>query len=268
MPQDVAELRTLREMVDRSVGQYGGELALSLLGGEQFSYSDVAQCIHGAHRELIARGIEPGDKVALLGENRPEWGIAYLSVTSMGAVVVPSLPDFSAAEIASIIEHSEAKALIASESLSKKTPELPTLQFTLSLDELTTFRRSEGSEEVSVPEPREEELAAILYTSGTTGRPKGVMLTHRNVVQNVIGSRKKKGRRGGISTTAHKRRCQMVGVTTLRLQEIGRSGGLGRVRNARESSGPLPRRMPGGSPPSCTPSGLRPPGRDRRSSDR
>lgn len=189
MPQDVAELRTLREMVDRSVGQYGGELALALLGGEQFTYSDVAQCIQGAQRELIRRGLGPGDKVALLGENRPEWGIAYLSVTSMGAVVVPILPDFSAAEIASIIEHSEAKGLIASESLSKKKPELPTLQFTLTLNELTTFRWSDGSEEVSVPEPREEDLAAILYTSGTTGRPKGVMLTHRNIVQNVIGSR-------------------------------------------------------------------------------
>ncbi|MFP4409340.1 MAG: AMP-binding protein [Alkalispirochaetaceae bacterium] len=189
VPQDVVELRTLKEMVDRSVTRYGRELCLALLGGEQFSYSDLGECISGARKELMARGIKPGDKVALLGENRPEWGIAYLSVTSMGAVVVPILPDFSAAEIGSIIEHSEAKALIVSDSLAKKAPEHPTLQFTLSLEELTTFRRPEGSEEDLAPEPREEDLAAILYTSGTTGRPKGVMLTHRNIVQNVIGSR-------------------------------------------------------------------------------
>lgn len=182
-------MRTLGELLHRSVSKYGEELALTLLGGAQFSYSDVAECIHGVQRELIARGVEPGDNVALLGENRPEWGMAYLSVVSMGAVVVPILPDFSGTEIASIIEHSEAKALIISDSLSNKAPELPTLQFTLSLDELTTFRHAEGSAGRSIPEPREEDLAAILYTSGTTGRPKGVMLTHRNIVQNVIGSR-------------------------------------------------------------------------------
>lgn len=187
VPQDVANLKTLREMTDRSVEKFPDQTALTLREGESYSYQEAGACIQGLRKELISKGVKPGNRVALLGENKPEWGIAYLAITGMGAIVVPILPDFSGEEVTSILEHSGSEGLIVSETLERKVPEIDGLRFRLSLEELGRFRDMEKDE--PAPEPSENDLAAILYTSGTTGRPKGVMLTHRNIVQNVIGSR-------------------------------------------------------------------------------
>jgi long-chain acyl-CoA synthetase len=188
VPQDVRNLKTLREMADHSVGRYGDQVALSLRDGESFSYARVGGCIRGLRKELRSHGIEPGDRVALLGENKPEWGIAYLAVSGMGAVIVPILPDFAPAEVAGILDHSGAAGIIVSESLSQKIGEPKGLRFRLTLETLGGMEASDSTDE-DFPNPGEEDLAAILYTSGTTGSPKGVMLTHRNIVQNVIASR-------------------------------------------------------------------------------
>ena len=187
VPEDVVALKTLREMADRSVERYKDETALSLREGQSYTYREVGECIHGLRKELASQGIEPGSRVALLGENKPEWGIAYLAVTGMGAVVVPILPDFSGEEITSILQHSGSEGLIATESLESKVGDAEGLRFRLRLEDLSQF--ADSGEADGAPEPSEADLAAILYTSGTTGRPKGVMLTHRNIVQNVIGSR-------------------------------------------------------------------------------
>ena len=187
VPQDVTALKTLREMVDRSVEKFADQTALTLREGESYTYDEAGRCIRGLQTELTSKGVKPGSRVALLGENKPEWGIAYLAVTGMGAIVVPILPDFSGEEIASILDHSGSEGLIVSETLNRKVSEVEGVRFRLGLEELRRFRESEKGE--PAPAPAETDLAAILYTSGTTGRPKGVMLTHQNIVQNVIGSR-------------------------------------------------------------------------------
>ena len=86
-----------------------------------------------------------------------------------------------------MLEHSGSAGLIVSETLERKLSEVEGLRFSLSLEEVGRFESSDTGE--PAPAPSQDDLAAILYTSGTTGRPKGVMLTHRNIVQNVIASR-------------------------------------------------------------------------------
>ena len=109
----------------------------------------------------------------------PNWGVCYFAVTSAGMIAVPILPDFSGEELDMIIEHSEAKALLVSDKLftklSRDTIErLNVVVRTKNLGVIAQRVREEGSTGI----PRPDDLAVIIYTSGTTSKPKGVMLTH------------------------------------------------------------------------------------------
>jgi long-chain acyl-CoA synthetase len=154
---------------------------------------------------MSENGIKKGDRVALLSQNMPHWGVAYLAITGMGAVVVPILVDFSEVELNKILAHSESKAILVSEKLSAKiNAELPAaITFGLLLDDMSPIdlnllkaeKRIERLgklkavvETTEFAKPSEEDLAAILYTSGTTGNPKGVMLSHRNLISNAINT--------------------------------------------------------------------------------
>jgi len=76
------------------------------VGQEPITYANMAIIVHNVSGMLSTLGVGKGDKVALIGENSPNWGMAYLAITSMGAVVVPILPDFSGHEMEGIINHS------------------------------------------------------------------------------------------------------------------------------------------------------------------
>ncbi len=186
-------ITTLREFLAESVYRFKDLPALIQWKGVVYSFSDVGKRAGALGALLRSRGIRPGDRIALVSENKPEWGIFYLAVTGMGAVIVPILPDFSAAEIAGILTHADVSAVCVSEALQTKVqsaaPDAPVLQ----LDKLfSDMLIPEPSAEFDAAEdiaPLPEDLAAILYTSGTTGQPKGVMLSHRNIVQNVLSSR-------------------------------------------------------------------------------
>lgn len=145
-------------------------------------------------------GIQPGDKIALLSHNVPNWGISYFAITVMGAVAVPVLPDFSEVETHNVLEHSESVALLVSSRLQYKLGDsLPSaIRLVFNMDDFTLI--SSGGEKradsnlTSIPAidytPKEEDLAAIIYTSGTTGKQKGVMLSHRNLCTNTIMANK------------------------------------------------------------------------------
>ena len=159
--------------------KFASKVAFSMFEGDDVTYAEVGRRIEKVQEILTGAGLRAGDKVALLSSNMPNWGVCYFAVTSAGMVAVPILPDFSGEELDMIIAHSEAKALLVSDrlftKLSKQTIErLNVVVRTKNLGVIAQRVRGEGT--MAVPKP--DDLAVIIYTSGTTSKPKGVMLTH------------------------------------------------------------------------------------------
>ena len=179
-------INTLYGLVRNSIERFASRVAFSMFEGDELTYAEVGRRIRHVQEILTDAGLQPGDKVALLSSNMPNWGVCYFAVTSAGMVVVPILPDFSGEELDMIIAHSEARALLVSDKLftklSKKTIErLNVVVRTKNLGIISQRVRGEGS--MRVPEP--DDLAVIIYTSGTTSQPKGVMLTHKALCAQV-----------------------------------------------------------------------------------
>jgi len=198
---------TLPNLIDRSIRLYAECDALSKLSEVPMKYSEFGQKIQEIVKLLQENGISHGDKVLLLGENMPNWGVVYLSVTYMGAVIVPVLPDFHPSEVLHILRHSEAKVAFVSQQHLSTLEEISNtdLEFVIELDNLKiideSIHKSHLSELVkktkamahkfsntAPKEPEEDDLAAIIYTSGTTGHSKGVMLSHKNIVTNALST--------------------------------------------------------------------------------
>src|SRR5659263_244053 len=108
---------TFPEMFNETLRKFGKHNAYAFVGEEPKTYETVNKDILALIAFLEKNGVCPGDKVAILSLNMPNWGIAFFSVTFMGAVVVPILPDFSNTEVANVLEHSGAKAIFISSSL-------------------------------------------------------------------------------------------------------------------------------------------------------
>ncbi|MCS6916623.1 MAG: long-chain fatty acid--CoA ligase [Chitinophagales bacterium] len=171
--------------------------------GRWISYStqQVIAEIDKVSRALLASGIQRGEKVAIVGNNCPQWNFADLGIMQIGAVTVPLYPTISDEDYVYILNHAEARLLFVSSAelfirLNALRSRLPHLR------ELVTFRPVEGAvawetflergssalqEQVHAlrDSVKPGDLACIIYTSGTTGFPKGVMLSHHNVVENL-----------------------------------------------------------------------------------
>ncbi|MDD2388171.1 MAG: AMP-binding protein [Desulfobacterales bacterium] len=202
--------RTLDRLLQKSKTLYATRPALSFVGQSPITYCEFHDLVGKLSLFLRTRGIHKGDKIALYSENSPNWAIAYFAVTTMGAVIVPILPDFHPNEVTSIIEHSEAKIVLISERLCKKMEGviIDTLSSIIIINDWSLLPGASGfscghlpektnlsdilskndisSDALDSTEIDEDDLAAIIYTSGTTGQPKGVMLSHKNIVSNVI----------------------------------------------------------------------------------
>lgn len=181
---------TLPALFGRAVGKFGSYNAMALVGEKPLTYTEVNRQINGLMRFLEDLGIQPGDKVAILSANLPNWGIAYFATTFMGAVAVPLLPDFLPSEIENILNHSEAKALFISEKLNPKIKdiEVTSLKYLIKVEDFSLVSElaerpvyDAGSVCTKSYPVEEDNLAAIIYTSGTTGNSKGVMLSHKNI---------------------------------------------------------------------------------------
>lgn len=155
--------------------------------GETVSFAQLEHRVQGLARGLRARGLSPGDRVAILGGNSPAWPVAQLAVSRAGGVVVPLNTRLARPEMEYILGHSGARVLIA--AASQSLPSSPSIETVLAMDSeesahpsLSDLWLEDGDEP---PEVDPDSLALIIYTSGTTGTPKGVMLSHRNVVNNA-----------------------------------------------------------------------------------
>ena len=186
---------TFPAMFNETLRKFGKCNAYAFVGEEPISYETVNKKSIALIAFIEKNGICPGDKVAILSNNMPNWGIAYFSITFMGAVAVPILPDFSNTEVGNVIEHSGTKALFISSTLLQriegfKSENLKTViiieDFSLITSEKGSFKFDSSSIPVKKYEVEEEDLASIIYTSGTTGRSKGVMLTHKNITFNAL----------------------------------------------------------------------------------
>ncbi|MEI6050902.1 MAG: AMP-binding protein [Bacteroidota bacterium] len=186
---------TFPAMFNETLRKFGRCNAYSFVGEEPRSYETVDKDIRAVIAFLEKNGVCPGDKVAILSSNMPNWGVVFFSITFMGAIVVPILPDFSNTEVGNVLEHSGAKAIFISSSLLQriegyKSEELKTgiliEDFSLIFSEKGSYEYDASALPVINYEVEEEDLASIIYTSGTTGRSKGVMLTHKNITFNAM----------------------------------------------------------------------------------
>lgn len=173
------KFQTLKQLFDNSVKKFAKNTALSMFERESMTYSEFGERVKYVQQLLVDSGLRPGDKVALLSGSMPNWGVCYFAATCAGMVIVPILPDFSGPELDKIIAHSEAKALCVSDKLFTKLSDdtvnsMNVVIRTKNLGVISQTCTDKG--ETKVPEPKD--LAAIIYTSGTTSTPKGVMLTH------------------------------------------------------------------------------------------
>lgn len=178
--------KTLKEIYDYSIREFADRPSFGMFEREQMTYAELDERVRSVQAMLLSAGLNPGDKVALLSSNMPNWGVSYFAVTTMGMVIVPILPDFSGEELDKVIAHSEAKALIISDKqytkLSKQTIEA--MNIVVRIKNLTVLSQR-VEEQGSQRTPDSDELAAIIYTSGTTSQPKGVMLTHRAICKQI-----------------------------------------------------------------------------------
>jgi long-chain acyl-CoA synthetase len=164
----------------------------------EWSYEEVGTAVRELARGLAALGLEPGDRVALLGETRPEWTLADVAVLAAGLVVVPVYHTNSAEECRYVVDHAQARAIILEntaqlEKIEAVRGELPGLEHIVSMEPTGRTPTVDDIRARAGETPEEElqkrleaigpdDVATIVYTSGTTGPPKGCMLTHRNVL--------------------------------------------------------------------------------------
>ncbi len=190
---------TFPALFGETLRRFGGKDAFAFAGEKPESYNDVNRDINSLTAFMEKLGIRPGDRVAILSHNMPNWGKAYFAVTFMGAVAVPVLPDFSIAEVKNVLDHSGARALFISSALLSRIEGYvsETLETIINIEDYSTVYsgKSLTSYDPSALPSRvynvdEDDLASIIYTSGTTGRSKGVMLTHRNISFNALKGRK------------------------------------------------------------------------------
>ncbi|MDA3809912.1 MAG: AMP-binding protein [Spirochaetaceae bacterium] len=178
---------TFRDLLDNNETP-DDQKAFGYLDRESLTYGNVKTEIKKIKSYLIQAGIGKGDKVALLSANQPHWGLVYLAVTTYGAIIVPILPDFTVIQIENILIHSECKMIFLSEKQTAKMEDIKLDFPQFSLDSLTLIKGSldeSKSFTSDLYDIEEDDIAALLYTSGTTGNSKGVMLSNKNLISNV-----------------------------------------------------------------------------------
>ncbi|MCZ7645761.1 MAG: AMP-binding protein [Planctomycetota bacterium] len=192
--------QTIVELAARAADRFGARTFLEIQrakdGVARLSFAELFERSEALARKLRARlGLEPGDRVVLWAENGPEWALSYLAIVRAGATAVPldrQLPPDEAANVARLVE---AKALVVSASILKKAGEAwpgegapvpldPRADLEPHAGRAWPFPHAEDGRPLKDPKP--ESLASILFTSGTTLHPKGVMLSHLNFVSNAL----------------------------------------------------------------------------------
>ncbi|HEV3010035.1 MAG TPA: class I adenylate-forming enzyme family protein, partial [Burkholderiales bacterium] len=167
------------EIFQQAVERNGdGEALVS--GSEKFTWKTLAERVARVARGLSSRGIGRGERVALLLGNRIEFVLTLFAAARLGAIAVPLNIRSQKPELAYVLEHCDASLVIHETELADR---LPSLAQRIAIDDFEILLETPGGEAVPVAE---DDTAAILYTSGTTGRPKGAMLSHLGIVHSAM----------------------------------------------------------------------------------
>jgi long-chain acyl-CoA synthetase len=213
-----ADVNTIADLPFHMMGRFPKPLAIGRCRGEDIvwlSSRDVFERIRDLSLGIRTLGVSGGDRVAIIAESRPEWLLCDLAVLAAGAVTVPIYPTLSASQARYILEDSGARLAIVSTRLQlEKAQEsrhlFPVLEAIIAMDTAAVAGAPDDASVVSLEEIERrgharmtgewgaasefrdgaravaaDSLATVIYTSGTTGEPKGVMLTHANLVANM-----------------------------------------------------------------------------------
>lgn len=177
--------QTLATLVDQMAERHEHAVALGRFEGDdgftRVTYADVLARAEDVACRLHDAGVKKGDRVVLAGKNCPEWSIAYFGIVRAGAACVPMDPDMDEAAFANVVAESGAKIAIVDPYVEKKVGAAldATSADTKRLDLARTTELDPSLARPAI-DVREDDVASLIFTSGTTGKPKGVMLSHGN----------------------------------------------------------------------------------------
>ena len=199
---NVPHIKSIQDLLLRSAKEYKDKIALEDLTNypiSKLTYSQLYENVIKFGKALIKIGIKERDHIAVIGDNRVQWGITYLSAMCFNLVIVPIDKNLNQNEILNILHESDAKAVIFSEAFeqlfAEKKHSLLHLKYYIGMDIL-----SDGDEfysmpgmitdqkdtDVKLPEIIPEDFSEIIFTSGSLGRAKGVMLSQKNLAANLM----------------------------------------------------------------------------------
>ena len=225
-------------LLQEATRKFWDKSALNTVGGESFTYSQMAVLIEKFHIFFDESGLGKDAHVALWARNSARWGMSYLSINTYEAVVVPILADFTPENVEFLIGHSDSVALLTNADKFSKLDmaKCPGIGFAMDVDNLEVLYSTDpkieqawksidslfaarhpqgfGPGDVSYPTDNMDELAVINYTSGSTGNPKGVMLTYRNFSATIDFSQRNRPTSAGNRMISMLPMAHMYGLVT------------------------------------------------------
>lgn len=190
--------KDLIDLFETAVKRFPTRIAMKIERGgrkEQYTYEDVRELTLRAAGFLADKGIKHGDRIILWSHNMPEWGLSYFGILKSGATAIPIDPASSLSDIAAFAKAGEANAIIVSEKLANENPDLRDKLLESGADIAVWTFEEVFEMQSEIEEARRNALlpakvsansiASLIFTSGTTGTPKAVMLSHKNFVNMI-----------------------------------------------------------------------------------